>query len=399
MSLSTDVLAKATPTRLMCRAGRWVLELSRLEAVDRDVYQPRLTRLEGADSILAVLRRSDEGQLLASGAAQIMRGPRLDEDRSFEVAEGDWVPSSDTGFSFGAPPPAPDEVAELTQAVAELRAELAVLRASHARLRDRVVALEAATHGLPVASARPPRGGRSLRRRSEPPPAGFAPAQAAAEALPAENLGLAATQASPGLQGAAAAAPPAAAAAAAEPVPAPPSPRPAAPGQPAPGSLEELARDALGEVPLPVLTVPTLKALVECIELLLENAPKLEPLPKPVPIEGLSDPLACKLLDDEGRERGAIVMDLRAAVLLGAGLLGVPREEALRQIKENETSEDALLATSEICNNLTGPVNNVKGNDHVRSTVLERVDAKTLPKPRARFDIGVDGGNVVIAMY
>src|SRR5215216_2590833 len=102
MSLSTDVLAKATPTRLVCRSGRWVLELTRLEAVDRDVFQPRLTRLEGADSILALLRRSEEGQLLASGAAQIMRSPRCEEDRAFEVNEGDWVPSADAG-----PPPRP----------------------------------------------------------------------------------------------------------------------------------------------------------------------------------------------------------------------------------------------------------------------------------------------------
>ena len=94
MSLSTDVLSKATPTRLVCRAGRWVLELTRLEAVDRDVFQPRLSRLEGADTILAMLRRSEDGQLLASGAAQIMRSPRSDEDRAFEVNDGDGVPSA-----------------------------------------------------------------------------------------------------------------------------------------------------------------------------------------------------------------------------------------------------------------------------------------------------------------
>jgi len=141
MSLSTDVLARATPTRLVCRAGRWTLELTRLEAVDRDVFQPRLTRLEGSESILAALRRSEEGQHLASGAAQLMRAPRTEDDRAFEVSDGDWIPSADTGAPHRERGREP-EAAETARAISELRAELAVLRASHARLRERVIALE-----------------------------------------------------------------------------------------------------------------------------------------------------------------------------------------------------------------------------------------------------------------
>lgn len=105
------------------------------------------------------------------------------------------------------------------------------------------------------------------------------------------------------------------------------------------------------------------------------------------------------LLDDEGRERGAVVLDLTAALLLGAGLLGLPRGEALRQIKENDPSEDALLAVSEICNNLTGPVNSVAGNEHVRSTALANLDPARLPPSRARLDLTFEGGHVIIAMF
>jgi hypothetical protein len=396
MSLSTDVLAKATPTRLVCRGGRWVLELTRLEAVDRDVYQPRLTRLEGADSILAMLRRSEEGQLLASGAAQLMRSPRSEEDRAFEVNEGDWVPSA-----AGAPAPRQQseqveaENADLARAVVELRAELAVLRASHARLRDRVVALEATQSGIAQPNLRPPRGSRSQRRRSEPPP-GFSAAEP--EVAPfgsddqAHNPGFAATQASPGLAVALAPSSPAAGMA-------PVAEEAAvAPHQ----SLEELAKSISGEQPLPILALPTLRSLSECLQTLLEAPPPLEEQ-KPTPLGSLTGPLACKLLDDEGRERGAIVMDLRAALLLGAGLLAVPRDEALRQLKANEPSEDALLATSEICNNLTGPVNAAPGagtsNDHVRSTALTSVDVSALPKIRARLDLSIDGGKIILAMF
>jgi len=387
MSLSTDVLSRATPTRLICRGGRWTLELTRLEAVDRDVFQPRLTRLEGTESILAALRRSDEGQHLVTSAAQIMRNPRSDEDRAFEVADGDWVPSADAGPSHHRNHGAHDtEMADAARAVAELRAELAVLRASHARLRDRVIALEAAQSGLGQANLRPPRGSR--RRRSEPPPA-FTEAAPSAEPLP-QAAAFAATQASPALSPRIP-----------EPAPAPPArERPAAvePPPAPPPTFEELAKQLAGEQPLPLLTIPTLLQLNECLGTLMGSAPDLEKSAE-VPFDSLKNPQACKLLDDEGRERGAIIMDLKAAVLLGAALLALPRDEAMRQVRENDASEDALLAMSEICNNLTSPVNAVSGNAHVRSTVLAAVDVGTLPKPRARLDLVADGGTLILAMF
>lgn len=386
MSLSTDVLSRATPTRLLCRAGRWMLELTRLEAVDRDVYQPRLTRLEGTDSILAALRRSDEGQQLVSSAAQLMRGPRTEEDRAFEVSEGDWIPSADHGHGHAtrhATAPDPNAMDDALRAVAELRAELAVLRASHARLRERVIALEAAQSGLPPAPLRAPRGSRSPRRRSEPPPAaapGFAEAERKAEPL-APGLGpvaFDATQASPPLAAAAPAA----------------IPEPAAP----PPTFEELAKSLAGEQLPPVLTIPSLPSVSECLATLMGSAPDLQRSPEK-PFDTLDRPHGCKLLDDEGGERGMIIMDLRAAVLLGAALLALPRDEALRQLAENDPSEDALLAMSEICNNLTGPVNGVKGNPHVRSTALASVDVGALPRTRARLDLAVEGGVLIVAMY
>src|SRR4051812_32248543 len=255
MSPSTDVLSRATPTRLICRAGRWVLELTRLEAVDRDVFQPRLTRLEGADSILAALRRSDDGQQLVSGAAQIMRGPRADEDRAFEVSDGDWIPSADSSLPSRREQEAETDALDASLVLAEVRAELAVLRASHARLRERVIALEAAQSGAAPLNVRPPRGSRAQRRRSEPPPP-LAADEVGAELLP-DNPGFAATQASPGL--AALASPQATPAATAAPLPA----------APAHQSFEELAKAVAGEMPPPVLALPTLSSLNECLATLM----------------------------------------------------------------------------------------------------------------------------------
>lgn len=354
-----------------------MLELTRLEAVDRDVFQPRLTRLEGADSILAALRRSDEGQHLVTGAAQIMRGPRADEDRAFEVSEGDWIPSADATLTARREQQAESDAVDASLVLAELRAELAVLRASHARLRDRVIALEAAQSGI-VPNVRAPRGSRSPRRRSEPPPA-VSLAEAEAGSF-GKNTAFAATQASPGLA-AAPVAPPVAAGAA-----------------PQHQSFEELAKSLAGEQQLPPLALPALATLNDCLRTLVGAAPQLEPAGA-IALEQLDRAQACKLLDDEGRERGAVVMDLRAAVVLGAALLALPSDEALRQVRENEPSEDALLAMSEICNNLTGPLNAVAGNEHVRSTGLTGVDVSGLPKPRARLDGAVGGGHLALVMF
>src|SRR6185436_5005380 len=248
MSLSPDVLAKATPTRLICRSGRWVLELTRLEAVDRDVFQPRLTRLEGADSILAALRRSDDGQHLVAGAAHIMRSPRIDEDRAFEVSEGDWIPSADSSLPTRRDQQADSDAVDAGLVLAEVRAELAVLRASHARLRDRVIALEAAQSGAAPPNARPPRGSRA-RRRSEPPPA-LSASEAAPEAH-GDRPEFAATQASPGLAAG---------------LGLPPLPSAVAvPPAPVHQSFEQLAKAVMGEQPLAPLGLPTLASLGECL--------------------------------------------------------------------------------------------------------------------------------------
>jgi hypothetical protein len=71
MPITGDLLAAATPTRLVCRRGSWVLEVERLVSIERNVYQPRTQRLEGSEAILQHLQRS------ADNPAR-QRGQRLD---------------------------------------------------------------------------------------------------------------------------------------------------------------------------------------------------------------------------------------------------------------------------------------------------------------------------------
>src|SRR6187549_1191774 len=143
MSIAGDLLTTATPARLLCRRGTWVLELVKLVPVDRNVFQPRVQRLEGADAVLQHLKRSGDNPALAAAAGQLMRNARADEDRAFDAVDGDWVPGElgprREPNRPSSVPPGSSQAGE----VAELRAELLVLRASHERLRERVQRLEA----------------------------------------------------------------------------------------------------------------------------------------------------------------------------------------------------------------------------------------------------------------
>lgn len=360
MSLSHDVLSRATPTRLLCRAGRWVLELTRLEAVDRDVFQPRLQRLEGPESILALLKRSDEGQQLATSAAQLMRG-RHDDDRAFDVADGDWVPSSE-GPSPGAErgEPLPADVSALTRALTELRAELIVLRAAHARLRERVIVLEAGQGGTSAVNGRLPRGGRG-RRRSEPPP-GHEVVQPAALSPAPLPVALAATQASPGL-------------------------------------VAPVVRASSSAKPGSPLSLPTLAALSATLATLMDPAPDLQLEAGEPMLWKLSEPRAVRLLDEGGSERGAIIVDATAAVQLGAFALSLPFDEGERQLRENQPSEEVLLAASEICSNLVAPLNALPENEPLHATPLGGVDVTELPQVRVSLNLSVQGGRIVIALF
>jgi hypothetical protein len=209
----------------------------------------------------------------------------------------------------------------------------------------------------------------------------------------AKSVAFDATQASPGVV------PPPALAPAPRPLqqatPSPAAnPEPSAPAQ----TFDELARAIAGEQRPAPLSPPTIVSVNECLSTLIGVPAQLE-RGESNSFDALDRARVCMLLDDEGRERGAVVLDLKAALLLGAGLLGLPREEALRQIKENDPSEDALLAVSEICNNLTGPVNAVAGNAHVRSTALGNLEPGRLPAARSRLDLTFEGGHVIIAMF
>jgi hypothetical protein len=155
----------ATPSRLICRRGRWALELTRLVPVDSHVLMPKRQRVEGNEAILSQLKRAGDSGALAHGAAQIMRAARSDEERAFDAVDGEWVPSQGSRLQqeVANDVPAPQR-RDFESALAELRAEILILRGSHQRLKDRVAALEAELADVEGAPRRAERPARSKAR-------------------------------------------------------------------------------------------------------------------------------------------------------------------------------------------------------------------------------------------
>ena len=337
MSFTGDVLTSTSPARLLCRRGKWILEIVRFVAVDRNVFQPRTQRLEGSDVILQHLKRGEHAAL-AAATGQLMRGLRADEDHSFEAVDGDWVPDATRSRDSQAPGPnnaGPNAAANTASEVAELRAELLILRVSHDRLRERVLRLEAqlATGEVRInAQAATALDSLSLPKvqdapraaRPAPEPAPEPKAEPVAKAP--ENIGTDATAISPGLE------------------------RPSEPR----------------------IKFPALAALNTCLHALigdqvgLQEAKHVTFAPKPDDPHWISP-----LIDEEGVEAGAIVVTARATATLGGMLMMVPPLEIESQRKSKKPSSDAIEAMSEVSNNLSGAFNQVPGAIHLRVKPME----------------------------
>jgi len=311
MSIAGDLLTTATPARLLCRRGTWVLELVKLVPVDRNVFQPRVQRLEGADAVLQHLKRSGDNPALAAAAGQLMRTARPDEERAFDAVDGEWVPGElgprREANRPSSMPPGSSHAGE----VAELRAELLVLRASHERLRERVQRLEAqwAT-------------GRGRDVLSIPPTPSFVMPKASDAAQPAS------------------------AAAAAPPPPAPNATRVSGePSQPPSG-----------------LRLPSVAAINESLHALIgDQASVREKRPVTFSPSELGPCWVSRLIDEEGHDVGAIVADRAAAIALGGALMSLPEHEIEAQRALATPSDDIVGAMSEVANNLCETINQQAG--------------------------------------
>ena len=354
MSIAGDLLTTTTPARLLCRRGTWILELVKLVPVDRNVFQPRVQRLEGSEAVLQHLKRNADNPALAAAANQLMRGIRPDEDRSFEAVDGDWVPGEPAARRDSARPSGPAPAAHVAGELAELRAELLILRASHERLRERVMSLES---------------------RSS---ASCAPTRELISIAPTPSLGL------PHISEVPRGAEPFVATLVQGRVPSAAEPKPN-------------QRAAAGGVKL-----PTVAAINACLQALIGTAVTV----RETLAASFSEAVAgrcwvSRLIDDEGHEVGAIVADLQATTALGGAVLSLGEAEIEAQRAAHTASEDVIAAMSEVANNLSGAINQEPGKTQVHVTPIEPLaigllDWAKAPSQALCLEVEADAGRLFL---
>jgi hypothetical protein len=368
------------PLRLLRKRGNWMLEVTRLVAIDQHVLRPERRRVNGTDSVVRHLKERCAPSLVRE-ALDLLIGDDDGTDRAFELDGEHWIQQQDdsTGEAAGA------GNAALLAMISELRTELTTMRVLHEALRGRMAALERRSLQMPPAdygrtalrgAARRELAAASLRPAARPPSAAppadspsIAPAPLAGGPVgpggPLAQLGEARTQA-----------------AGAGPVPAtaPTALEPAAPARPA-------------------LTMPTHADVATCLKQLLGVDAELRHEKGNLP-KDLDAFYVSRIVDSKDEEVGAILLDLRGGVELGGRLLGFPAA-AIEEQANAEPSADILDAMNEVTNNLGGFVNRANPDLRVRVRPLEKfssVEFGWLPQNTARIgDTTKTGGRLWIA--
>jgi hypothetical protein len=325
MSIAGDLLTTATPARLLCRRGTWVLEIVRLVPIERNVFQPRVQRLEGAEAVLQYLKRSGDSPALAAAAGLLMRAPRTEEERSFDAVEGEWVPGEASANRESTRPSAPPP-GNASEAL-ELRAELLVLRASHEQLRERVQRLEAQLSR-----------GESTREVLSVPPIHAALVPKLPDAQPAPEA-LASTSS----QG----------------------------QKPAKTQSERAATER-------PMRLPDVASINACLQSLIGDSTRVrEKNPVSFSAGELGARWLSRLIDETGHDVGAIVSDQAASATLGGALMRLPEHEIEAQRAHEMPSQDVIGAMSEVANQLCETINQA-GGVHVRVKPIEQLSPGAL---------------------
>jgi Tfp pilus assembly protein FimV len=358
-----------TPRLLGRASGRWVLEVERLLPIrpgDPRILRPTKERVEGEERILGLLKKSAATRL-CDAASELIRGtPAGSEPQCYRPSDGGWV-VAEGRISL---PPRPGNDVEPTAPAphesAAAKAEVATLEAANRALRERVERLE---------------------RR--------------ADAAAAQLQALAAELAALRTQGVA------------------PAPRSVPPVAAPPSSPPRAAVPSRDSVPNPVITelepAAPAPAVDERVSLKLGPGRPLavamgtltgghatirEAKKSTAALSTLQGVYASILVDDEGNKVGAMVADLRATVVIGAALMMLPQGEVQAQIKAGEPSDDVLECMSEVFNTLSGTINQIAGNLHVKTTPAKVCDAETLDwlsHPSSRLDLEeTTGGRLVL---
>lgn len=376
-------MAQGKAKRLVLEAGQWTLEVEQLMAQGGQLYRPHPRPIQGSDAILSWLKNNQP--VLLQAAAHFFSKQHADgECLAYRAEAKGWSSTSFApalkaghGDSSGISDAAASELAEIKQHVFLLESRLETVH----KLESRIARLERMLQSGHVSQAAP-----------------------VSSAVPAASPSLSANNKEPD------------APKSQKPVPQKPVEQKPLPQDPAPEPENEvtLANAERPELDLPApdpattaparedrLDAPTTTAMQETIAALLGAEMEMsEDLKLPLPsFADLTGPCyICQILDDAGEIEGLILTDLEATVRLGGSLMMTPADEIANQIVNAEPSEDVVDAAAEIFNNLSGVLNNVEGNKHIKvDTARPLVESEHpwLAEPYVRHDFKfAEGGRL-----
>lgn len=328
-----DLLRHITPRHLHRDDESWVLEVERYICVMGDIYRPLRQKVHGPRAILAHLDHNPRGKILAPATRALFDAPADGQEGHFDAVEGEWIPSE-----------ARLEI-EVERPSGPSTAQLAHLELGHRESARRIAELEQRLEKLEARfSTMATIAQKALDVSTE-----------LSEGIRDGSLGLATAAQLEGAAGPAAAAP----------------------------EAEESAARDYGPVPeweAPVY--PSIKVLRDTIEQLVMVSLSTKEVRGREEVEidpaKFDEHFFCMLIDDDDREVGAMIGDMKATVSLGCELMGIPDGEKDTQLKTGRPSEDVIEAMSEIFNTLSGPVNLIPGNMHLRIKALAPLDVATV---------------------
>lgn len=349
-----DLLRHITPRHLHRDEESWVLEVERYICVMGDIYRPLRQKVHGPRAILAHLEHNPRGQLLSSATRALFETSGDGEEGHFDAVDGQWIPSEarlELDAQAQKSPP--------TAALAHLELGHRDSARRIAELELRLEKLEARFATMATVAQ------KALDTSTE-----------LSDGIRNGTLGLATAEQLAGMQGAAGAG-------ATE------------------AEAEEPAAQEGGPVPeweAPVY--PSIKVVRDTIEQLVMVSLSTKEVRGREEVEidpsSFDSHFFCMLIDDDDREVGAMIGDLQATVRLGCELMGIPDGERDTQLKTGRPSEDVIEAMSEIFNTLSGPVNLLPGNMHLRIKALAELDVAEVSwlvdaRERVSLDLGEFG--------
>lgn len=349
----SKILKEAKPTLLSFKNGQWVMELECMVPLGWELIRPTTRHLEGREQILYHLEIIDEGRGLVGSTVKLLDSAE-GADRVFEVRDGRWVPTirriGPLQLSAGGVTPDVDssrahrEIQQLSFRLAALEQHgastqmtrmhklIAALADAQERLNRRLASLEEriARGGIPAAGFEEP---------SEQPAAAVA------------------KEAAPGLQKQ-------------------PGPKPAA----AP-KAQVAPKVSLPPAALPVVKFPPAAELANGTKQLLGQEVTLKESTATGPkfTDTEIKLYMSQIIDDQGNVIGAMLADLRATVYIGGGMILLGSVQLEEMMKAGAPNDDAIDAMGEVFNTLSGLINYIPGNPHVRTTPAEPFDMAAYP--------------------